>query len=69
MTNVAPIAQAISEGFKLVANILAGADKRRLRKLIDSGEKYILTNENPSLTEEKKAKLLSKYKEDFFNLN
>lgn len=69
MTNVTPIAQAISEGFKLVSNILAGADKRRVRKLIDSGEKYILTNENPSLTEEKKAKLLKKYKNDFFNLN
>jgi hypothetical protein len=69
MDSVRPIAEAITEGFKLLSNILAGADKRRVRKLIDSGEKYILTNENPSISGDKKEKLLNKYKTDFFNLN
>ena len=69
VSSISPIAQAVSEGFKLIANILAGADKRRVRKLIDSGEKYILTNENPSISGERKSKLLQKYKQDFFNLN
>jgi len=66
---VTQIAVAISEGFKLVANILAGSDMRRIRKAIDSGEKYILTSEDPSIRADVKYKLLKKYREAFFEHN
>ena len=67
--SVDAVATAISEGFKLIANILSGSDKRRIRKLIDAGEQYILANENPSLHQEDRRKLLDKYRKRFFKYN
>ena len=69
MNDIGAVATAISEGFKLIANVMAGADTRRMRKAIDNGEKYILTNEDAVMDVVKRQKLLKKYRDNFFDKN
>jgi len=69
MNDIGAVAAAIQEGFKLVANVMAGSDHRRMRKAIQAGESYILTNEDSEMDVVKKVKLLRKYRDKFFEKN
>jgi hypothetical protein len=62
---VAPIAQAISEGFKLIALAVSGADKRRLRKGMEIGERMALRIKEINTGDKK----LQAWADDFFKYN
>jgi hypothetical protein len=68
-----PIAQAISEGFKLIRQIRETSVIRKLRKCVECGEKYIQVNEKEGefdyLSDEKRDKKLKYYHKKFFKLN
>ena len=66
---IAPICQAISEGFKLIRSRMDSAESRKKDACIEAGEKYIFTNEDTGLTPERKEKLLSHFKRRFFVFN
>lgn len=60
------IAQAITEGFKLLHTYKKDKHVRRLRAAVDNAEQYILeveSNDTPN------DKLLRKYKRRFFKYN
>jgi len=67
------IAQAISEGFKLWKTVMDTAESRKMRKAIEFGEKYIQVNERTgkfaSVTDKKRASLLSYYHTKFYRYN
>ena len=70
---VGPIAQAITEGFKLIRQIRETSVIRKMRKAIDAGEKYIQVNEKEGefdyLDDDKQKKKLYYWKKRFFKLN
>ena len=66
----------ITEGMKLAGQWVSGSKFRfhakmakKMRKAVEAGERYILTNEDPDLDEKLKVKYLEKYKEMFFKNN
>ena len=72
-TPVGPIAQAISDGFKLLKTVLDTAEVRSMRKAIEAGEKYIQVNEKVGefdyLNDEQQKRHLLKYRKRFFKYN
>ncbi len=66
MKAVGPVAQAISEGFKLVGQILKGSDRRKMEKAIEYGERFIRRYEK--ITDDQ-DETLQKYAEKFFKHN
>jgi len=64
---VEQIARAISEGFKLVAQVMSGAEKRRMRKAIEYGERFIrrTRKQYPELADSS----LDKYERAFYKYN
>ena len=60
--------RALTELLKIVFISIKGSEKRRMKKAINYGEKYILTNEG-ILSPEKKVKRLEKYRDKFFKYN
>ena len=70
---VTAIANAVAEGSKLFHKMLATRKIRHLKAAIDAGERYIHVNEgfgeNENLSEEQKAKLLTKFRKRFFKYN
>jgi hypothetical protein len=69
MSSVNSIADAITALTKLLGKWLDGATGRRSRRAIEAAEKYIFTNEDRSLKDYKRKKLLRKYKKVFFTNN
>ena len=64
------------EGMKLFGKWLADAkfrfhtkEYKRMKKAIESGERYILVNEDAKIKSKLKVKYLSKYKDTFFDNN
>jgi len=70
---VESIANAITEGFKLLKAVLDTAEVRRMRKAIDAGEQYILVKSEDGqyegITPERKKKLLAHFRKRFFHYN
>lgn len=70
---VGPIAQAITEGFKLVRQIRETAAVRKMKHAIDMAEKYIQVNEKEGefdyLSDEQQKKKLKFYQRKFFKYN
>ena len=70
---VGPIAQAITEGFKLIRQIRETAVIRKMRKAIDTAEKYIQVNEKEGefdhLNDDQQQKKLKYYQRKFFKYN
>lgn len=65
---VTGIANAITEGFKLLSKVMSGAEKRRMRAAIEVAEKFIRRWEKKTV-DKKKDKILAKYAEKFFKYN
>jgi len=67
------IAQAITEGFKLLKSVLDTAEVRKMRKAIDAAEKYIQTNEREGqfkeISDEQREKYLRLFSKRFFGNN
>ena len=67
------IAQAISEGFKLIRHIRETSAIRKMRKSIEYAEKYIQVNEKEGefdyLTDDQQIKKLKFYQRKFFKYN
>ena len=70
---IAPIAQAIAEGFKLIKTVLDTAEVRKMKACIEAGEKYIFVNEKQgeyeTLPDVKQDKYLKHYRKRFFRFN
>ena len=66
---IGQIAGAIQEGFKLFNNWFKDKDKRRMETALEAAEKYIFTNENKTLSKNRKKKLLHHYKKRYFAYN
>lgn len=66
---ITAIAQAIKAGAEVYNTWLVSRDKRHMQAAIEAGEKYIFTNEDQSLTDTRRATLLSHYKKRFFHYN
>jgi len=62
---VTAISSAISEGFKLLSQVISGAERRRMRKGIEIGEKMALRVKELKLRD----KELKKLSDDFFKYN
>jgi len=62
-TSVSAVAQAISEGFKLLHAYKKDRHVRRLRAAVDNAEQYILENE------QEETKAMKKYRKRFFKYN
>ena len=73
MSPVAPIAQALAAGFKLLKTVMDTAEVRKMRKAIEAAEKYIQVSnkdgEFNDITDERKEKLLVHYSKRFFKYN
>ena len=63
------VVNAISEGFKLLNSWVEGADRRKFNACKEAAEKYIQTNEDSTLEEPRRKKLLRHYKKRFFHYN
>lgn len=66
---VGAIATMVSKIAELLAIWHKSSDRRRMQAAIEAGEKYIQSNENTSLSSERKEKLLVHYKKRFFKYN
>jgi len=73
---VGAIANMLKEAFALWKTFIATRQEAYNRKMdikkskaIDNAEKYILTNNKTTLTEDKKKKLLAVYEKRFFHYN
>ena len=70
---VAPIAEAIAEGFKLLKKVLDTREVRHMRAAIEAGEKYIQVNEKigqyEDLDDDKQVKYLKHFSKRFFKYN
>jgi len=70
---VGQIANAITEGFKLIRHIRETSALRKMRKAIEFGEKYIQVNEKEGgydyLNDEQQKKKLKFYQRKFFKYN
>ena len=62
------IGGAIREGFKLIAQAISGAEKRRMRKAIEYAERFIRRYEKLTPDDEQ-DKSLKKYIKAFFKYN
>jgi len=73
MSPVAPIAQAIAEGFKLLKTILDTAEVRKMHAAIEAAEKYIQVNTKTGQYEEiddkKQKDYLIHFSKRFFKYN
>jgi len=69
MGTVGPVAQAVAEIAKVIGQWMSSADRRKMQVAIEAGEKYIQTNEDKSLKEENRKKLLLHYRKRFFAHN
>ena len=68
-SDIGLVATAVAEIAKVVGNWQVSAEKKKLQGAIEAGEKYIQTNEDSSLTDARRVKLLKHYKKRFFALN
>ena len=68
-TDVGLIAYAVAEVAKLWKQWLISADRRKMSKCIEAGEKYIQTDRRTNLTSDKKEKLKKHYCKRFFKYN
>lgn len=70
---VGPIANAITEGFKLIRDIRETSTIRKMKKAIEMGEKYIQVNEKEGefdyLNEDQQKRKLKFYQKKFFKYN
>jgi len=69
MIAIDKIAEAISEGFKLFNKWQESAYYRKAEACKESAEKYILTNEDTTIEEKHKKKLLVHFKKRFLKYN
>lgn len=67
---------AVGNAFGFFREIEEGADERfyramikKLRRAVDNGEKYILTNEDADIDPNEKERKLKRYKNSFFKNN
>lgn len=67
------IAQAITEGFKLLKTVLDKSDARKTAKCKEAAEKYIQCNQREGVfkdfPDEKREKYLRHYAKRFFHYN
>ena len=68
-TPVTAIAEAVKAGAEVWHTWLKSRDRRHMEAAIEAGEKYIFTNEDKTLTEHRRKKLLVHYKRRFFRYN
>ena len=70
---VGPIAQAITEGFKLIRQMRETSAVRKMNKAIEFAEKYIQVNEKEGqfdyLSDDQQKKKLKFYQRKFFKYN
>lgn len=69
MSDVGLIAKAIAEIAKVIGNWQVSADRRKMQAAIEAGEKYIQSNEDTTIPEDRRKKLLLHYKKRFFKFN
>jgi hypothetical protein len=58
---VAPIAQAIAEGFKLLKTVMDTAESRKMKAAIEAAEKYIQVNTKTGQYEKIDDKIQKQY--------
>ena len=69
MLGVKEIAQALTEGFKLLRQFNETAYVRKAEACKEAAEQYILTNEDDKIEEKRKKKLLIHFRKRFFKMN
>ena len=63
---ITAIGNAVSEVSKVLGKWLSSAQRRKMTKAIEAGEKYILTNESEDKNKKRKLRY---YKKRFFKYN
>lgn len=73
MSSIGPIAQAIAEVSKLIAEWMKTAKMRRIQVALDSAERYIFANqksgEYADITDKRRDQLLAHFSKRFFAYN
>lgn len=68
-SDVGLVANAVAKIAEVIAEFQKSSQVRQMKAAIEAGEKYIQTNEDSSLSDEKRKKLLAHYRKRFFKYN
>jgi len=68
-SDIGLVAQAVARIAEVIAEFQKSAQVRQYKAAIEAGEKYIQTNEDDSLNDHRRKKLLKHYKKRFFHFN